>query len=107
MKQEEGCNNSFCKAYLWIVPAKVEGAWSLPQGKLSLVQRFQRVFGELNLRGKIIPVANGKIDGDRIVFSIGNRHYSGQVNGNTMGGTVKAFGKTGDCEAKLIDNRLF
>ena len=23
VKQEEGCNNSFCKAYLWIVPAKV------------------------------------------------------------------------------------
>ncbi|MBM4314891.1 MAG: class I SAM-dependent methyltransferase [Deltaproteobacteria bacterium] len=107
VKQEEGCTNSFCKAYLWIVPAKVEGAWSLPQGKLSLVQRFQRVFGELNLRGKIIPVANGRIDGDHILFSIGHRHYSGRVNGNTMSGTVKAAGKTSDWEAKLVDNKLF
>lgn len=107
VKQEEGCNNSFCKAYLWIVPAKVEGAWSFPQGKLSIVQRFQRIFGELNLRGKIIPVANGRLNGDRITFSIGNKHYSGRVNGNSMAGTVKAAGKTSDWEAKLIDNKLF
>lgn len=105
--QEEGCNNSFCKAYLWFVPAKVEGGWSLSHGKLSLVQRFQRVFGEFNLKGKIMPVANGKIDGDRIAFSIGNRHYSGRVNGNAMSGTVKAAGKTDNWEAKLVDNKLF
>jgi SAM-dependent methyltransferase len=107
VKQEEGCNNSFCKAYLWIVPAKVEGAWSFPQGKLSIVQRFQRIFGELSLRGKIIPVANGRLNGDHIAFSIGNSHYSGQINGSSMAGTVKAAGKTSNWEAKLIDNKPF
>jgi len=107
VKQEEGCNNSFCKAYLWIVPAKVEGAWSLSHGKLSLVQRFQRVFGELNLRGKIIPVANGRLNGDQIVFTLGHSHYSGRVNGNSMQGTVKEKGKTSNWSANLIDTKLF
>ncbi len=105
--QEEGCNNSFCKAYLWIVPAKVEGAWSLPLGKVSIVQRFQRIFGEVDLGGKILPVANGKLNGDHIAFTIGNQHYTGRVNGGTMQGTVKTAGKTSDWKANLIDSKLF
>ena len=107
VKPEEGCNNSFCKAYLWIVPAKVEGAWGLPGGRLSLVQRFQRIFGELNLGGKILPVANGRLNGDRIGFTIGSKHFSGRVNGNTMQGTVNAAGKRETWSANLIDNKLF
>jgi SAM-dependent methyltransferase len=107
VKQEEGCNNSFCKAYLWIVPAKVEGAWSLPEGRVSIVQRFQRIFGEVNLKGKILPVANGKLNGDHIAFTIGNQHYTGRVNGNKMEGTVKAAGKTSNWSANLIDTKFF
>jgi len=38
-----GCN-SWCTAHLWIVPAKVEGRWTLPQGELrqsrSVRERF-------------------------------------------------------------------
>jgi SAM-dependent methyltransferase len=107
VKQEEGCNNSFCKAYLWIVPAKVEGAWSLPEGNVSIVQRFQRIFGEVNSRGKILPVANGNLNGDHIAFTIGNKQYTGRVNGNTMEGTVKVAGKTSNWRANLIDNKPF
>jgi hypothetical protein len=33
-----GCTN-WCTAHLWIVPAKVEGTWKLPQGELALKQR--------------------------------------------------------------------
>jgi SAM-dependent methyltransferase len=107
VKPEEGCNNTFCKAYLWIVPAKVEGAWSLPQGKLSIVQRFQRIFGELQLKGAVLPVANGKLNGDQIAFTIGNKDYSGRVNGSTMQGIVKVAGKTNDWSATRTDNKLF
>src|ERR687898_1381947 len=38
----EGCTN-WCTAYLWIVPAKVEGTWKVPQGELILKQNFQMV----------------------------------------------------------------
>jgi SAM-dependent methyltransferase len=105
VKPEEGCNNTFCKAYLWIVPAKVEGSWSLPQGKLLIVQRFQRIFGELQLGTRTVPMASGKVNGDQITFTIGSKHYSGRVNGDTMQGIVKAAGRTGDWSAKLIDNK--
>src|SRR5438477_9690694 len=30
-----GCN-SWCTAHLWIVPAKTEGTWKLPQGELTI-----------------------------------------------------------------------
>ena len=105
IKPEEGCNNQFCKAYLWIVPAKVEGTWNMPQGKLTLVQRFQRIFGELQSGTRTLPVANGKLNGDQINFTIGYQHYSGRVNGNTMQGRVKAVGKTSDWGANRIDTK--
>ena len=34
---------SWCTALLWIVPAKVEGTWKMPQGELTLKQQFQKV----------------------------------------------------------------
>src|SRR4029453_29599 len=37
---KEGCA-SYCTAHLWIVPAKVEGTWKMPQGELALTQKYQ------------------------------------------------------------------
>ena len=37
--------NSWCTAHLWIVPAKVNGTWKLPQGDLTLKQTFQTISG--------------------------------------------------------------
>ncbi len=44
---ENDCT-SWCTAYLWIVPAKVEGTWKLAQGGLTLKQEFQMISGTLN-----------------------------------------------------------
>ena len=76
-------------AYLWIVPAKVEGTWQLPQGELSLKQSFQMVAGTLKTGGNTLTTANGRLRGDQISFSAGNAEYTGRVNGNTIQGTVK------------------
>src|SRR6476659_4808056 len=38
---------SWCTAHLWIVPAKVEGTWTMPQGALTLKQQFQMITGTL------------------------------------------------------------
>src|ERR687891_292097 len=38
---------SYCTAYLWIVPAKVQGTWQIPQGELALKQEFQMISGTL------------------------------------------------------------
>ena len=85
----EGCT-SYCTAYLWIVPAKVEGAWRLPQGELTLKQTFQTLTGTLNTGGGSARISNAKMNGDRIVFTVGGAQYTGQVKGTTIEGTVKS-----------------
>jgi hypothetical protein len=79
----EGCTN-WCTAYLWIVPAKVEGTWKLPQGELKLKQTFQMVSGTLKNGGNTAQISNGKLNGDQISFTAGGTQYTGHVNGNAM-----------------------
>jgi hypothetical protein len=87
--EKEGCQ-SYCTAYLWIVPAKVEGTWRLPQGELTLKQTFQTLTGTLNTGGGSARISNAKMNGDRIVFTVGGAQYTGQVKGTTIEGTVKS-----------------
>jgi SAM-dependent methyltransferase len=82
---------SWCKALLWIVPAKVQGTWQLPQRELTLKQEFQMISGALRSGGKTTPV-KGKLRGDQISFTVGGAQYSGRVNGNTIEGSVKSGG---------------
>ena len=84
----EGCTN-WCTAYLWIVPAKVEGTWKLPQGELTLKQSFQTVSGTLKSASNSTQITNGKLDGDQISFTAGGAQYTGHVNGNAIDGNVK------------------
>jgi precorrin-6B methylase 2 len=84
----EGCNN-WCTAYLWIVPAKVEGTWKLPQGELTLKQTFQMLSGTLK-SGNSATAVNGKMNGDQISFTAGASQYTGRVSGNAIQGTVKS-----------------
>ncbi len=86
----KGCE-SYYTALLWIVPAKVEGTWKLPQGELTLKQRFQTFSGKLN-SGANVTAVNGKLSGDLINFSIGNANYTGRVSGSTMQGTAESGG---------------
>jgi SAM-dependent methyltransferase len=83
-------SNSYNRnAYLWIVPAKVEGAWQMPQGELSFKQSFQTFTGTLKSGGNTTVITNGKLSGDRITFTAGNAEYSGRVTGTSIEGTVK------------------
>jgi len=95
--EKDGCNY-YCTAHLWIVPAKVEGAWQLSQGELSLKQSFQMVTGTLKTGGKATPIANGRLRGDQISFTAGGAQYAGRVNGNTIEGTLKG-GSSGNWSA--------
>jgi precorrin-6B methylase 2 len=79
----EDCT-SWCTALLWIVPAKVEGTWQLPQGALTLKQQYQMVSGTLGGTA----ISDGKLRGEEITFTAGGAKYTGRVNGNTMSGTV-------------------
>lgn len=101
----EGCENNFCQAFLWIVPAKVAGTWKLPQGTLTLDQKFQMISGELQSGATAIPLKNGKMDGSQINFTIGDEQYNVRVNGDTMEGTVNSKGGTTPWKAVKVDNR--
>ena len=76
-------------AYMWIVPAKVEGSWQLAQGELALNQTYQNVTGTLRGGGNPVTITNGKLRGDQISFSAGNTEYTGRVNGNDIEGTMR------------------
>ena len=92
--EKEGCT-SYCTAYLWIVPAKVEGKWKLGDGELALKQTFQMVSGSLNTQDKTVSqITKGTLHGDHITFTAGSAQYSGTVNGNTMKGTMKSGGNS-------------
>jgi len=91
--EKEGCQ-SYCTAYLWIVPAKVQGRWTLPQGELALKQEFQMISGTLDSGGVSAQIIKGRMRGDQISFTAGGADYTGRVSGNAIEGTVKAGGTT-------------
>jgi methyltransferase family protein len=80
---------SWCTAHLWIVPAKVEGAWQMPQGKLTLKQQFQLVNGTLGST----PITDGRLRGDELTFKVGTTTYTGRVNGTSIDGTASGGAK--------------
>lgn len=90
---KEGCT-AYCTAYLWIVPARVDGTWRTGGGELALKQRFQVISGLLNEGGREAAV-EGRLDGDRIRFTAGAARYSGRVSRDIIKGTVSEGGKSG------------
>jgi SAM-dependent methyltransferase len=79
----EDCT-SWCTALLWIVPSRVEGRWTVPQGELVLAQKFQMISGTLGA----VPIAKGRLRGNAISFTVGKARYDGSVRANSMHGTV-------------------
>ena len=77
----EGCQ-SWCTVLSWVVPAKVEGSWTLGQDNLALTQQYQKISGTL---GKT-PITAGSLKGDSITFTAGSRVYTGRVSGDRMTG---------------------
>jgi len=78
--------SSWCTSMLHIVPARVAGAWKLPSGQLTLSQSFQMLSGELVAATATTPIADARMRGDEITFSLGNLKYTGRVDGNRMTG---------------------
>ena len=85
----------YCRAFLWIVPAKVQGSWQVAQGVLELTQTFQMLSGSLYSGNIVAPISNGWVKGDELTFRAGNTEYVGRVIGNV----IEGFSKTGGKEA--------
>jgi SAM-dependent methyltransferase len=99
-------------AYLWIVPASVEGTWRWEMAgggprsyELALRQQYQQVEGLVRLDGNLAQVRNLKLQGDTISFTVNElsgtnstvrRDFTGRVNGTRMEGTVKLSNGAGE-----------
>ena len=95
---DETTNLDGRRAYLWIVPAKVQGNWRVQSGAdawdLSLEQKYQVLEGSVRLGQLQVGVREPRLVGDRINFVFVDnagvrREFSGRVNGSSMEGTVK------------------
>ena len=81
--------SSWCTVMLYIVPAKVDGTWKLPQGELALKQTYQTFTGTFTTAGKSTPVTNGKVRGTQISWSANGQDYEGVLKGNQIEGTAR------------------
>lgn len=81
---------SWCKAMLWIIPAKVAGDWKTNNGDLKLSQTYQMLTGTLSKGGAALPISEAKMTGPDIAFTAGGVRYTGKVEGD------KISGKTAD-----------
>lgn len=93
-------------AYLWIVPARVEGTWRMTTSsgtvahELLLRQRFQFAEGLVRINGKTGQLREFRIEGTRITFTIFEPtskaplryDFEGRVNGDAMEGVVRLPG---------------
>jgi len=75
----DGCSSSWCTALFWIVPAKVAGTWSTPNGALTLTQDFQMVSGTLGSQA-----VQGRLRGAELTITAGTQKWVGTVDGNTI-----------------------
>lgn len=93
--------------YLWIVPANVQGRWSVTHGlaanakpiDLDLTQMYQRVEGDATFERLRASVNDGLLRGDLVTFSLrdagGARlEFFGRVADKVMTGTVRSGDKT-------------
>jgi hypothetical protein len=85
----EGYCVTWCTTYLYLVPAKVAGAWRLPTGEVRFTQEYQTLSGTLIFPGGRHVAATGQVKGDQIHFDAGLNAYSGRVRGDEMSGEAK------------------
>lgn len=79
---------TWCTAYLWIVPAKIDGTWRSADGEISLTQNFQMLSGTYTSGAREEPIVSGLVRGDRVSFAVGGRRYEGRIAGDVISGAV-------------------
>jgi SAM-dependent methyltransferase len=99
---DETAEMDYRTAYLWIVPAKVEGTWTLrdqggAQYTVNLAQKFQKISGDVSVGGNKQPLVGATLRGDEIKFAFNDekgvtRTLTGTVRGNEINGVLKGGG---------------
>jgi hypothetical protein len=90
---------SWNTAFMWIVPAKVEGLWKFKDGEMYLTQNYQMLQGNMKTGEESYPIKDGKLRGSIITFTCNGVNYECTVNGSEMKGTAEKEGKSAVWEA--------
>ncbi len=90
------------EAFLWIVPARVQGRWTLRddkgwEGRIDITQMFQRIGGSITVRGKTQPILGAYVSGGTLGFTFvdtdgATRSVRAQVNGDRLLGQLRFVG---------------
>ena len=87
--------------WLWIVPEKVGGRWSVDiEGgehyDVNLRQQYQELTGGANAQGKAVRVSSARLRGADVQFALGDgaarRMFKGTASADSMQGTVDLGG---------------
>jgi len=85
-------------AYLWIVPAKVQGRWKVDSAEASvelvLDQTYQKLAGKVSGTGYSPSLGDPLLQGNTIQFTLVDasgrfQRFRGTIDGDTMDGTVR------------------
>jgi hypothetical protein len=85
------------RVYFWIVPAKVAGKWTVSDkatGRDFLIevdQEYQAITGKATIDGRIVPLRNATVEGERIIFEVAAdgsqpKRYEGRLRNNAIEG---------------------
>jgi Histone methylation protein DOT1 len=111
---DETAEVDYRTAYLWIVPAKVQGTWTLreqgpgnAQYTVNLTQKYQKITGDVAAGSAKQPLVGATVRGEEIRFAFNDdkgvtRTLTGTVRGNELTGTLKGAGGT---ETKVTGTR--
>ena len=88
------------RGYYWVVPARVQGDWSitglpgLPSARLSLQQKFQKIEGTLMMGDNRSQKVTGKLNGAQLTMSYQDAKdkpqlFVGEVAGNKINASLK------------------
>jgi len=80
--------SSWNTALLWIVPAKVEGSWTLGEWTLDIRQEFQKIYGSLGNGSTPALITDGKVKGRSLSFYANGSVFTGKLtSADEMSGT--------------------
>jgi SAM-dependent methyltransferase len=91
----------WCTGRLWLVPARVEGAWKLAESELKLKQVYQTITGVLKNVSESVPVA-GRLRGEEIFFNSRGTQFTGRVDGQVIDGIARTAGTDSKFRATRI-----
>jgi hypothetical protein len=83
----------WCSAHLYIVPARVGGAWQMGAGRLALTQTVQTVTGTLTSDSGASTAVTGKVMGADLALTAGDLSFAGTVSDGEITGTMQRDGQ--------------